>query len=205
MDCVNCGAVMRRDITHDCLVCDFCYSAWFPPPDADGVRVFDEAAGVDCPVCHVQLVEASIEGSPIEFCRGCRGVLVQVDTFLVIQASLRLHLGRPGEVPQPSVKAEPLRNSRKTATPAEEADRESLGSLMPRHAAFALERELSCPVCGRRMDTHYYAGPGGVVIDNCPACEMNWLDHGKLQRIVQAPDPPLPDEFTWNPTIGFKT
>jgi Zn-finger nucleic acid-binding protein len=53
-----------------------------------------------------------------------------------------------------------------------------------------LDRQLTCPGCGRTMDTHVYGGPGNVVIDNCPRCEVNWLDHGELQRIAGAPDPP---------------
>jgi Zn-finger nucleic acid-binding protein len=38
------------------------------------------------------------------------------------------------------------------------------------------------------MDTHYYAGPGNIVIDDCPSCELNWLDAGELMTIVRAPD-----------------
>jgi Zn-finger nucleic acid-binding protein len=38
------------------------------------------------------------------------------------------------------------------------------------------------------MDTHYYAGPGNIVIDDCGRCELNWLDAGELMTIVRAPD-----------------
>ena len=38
------------------------------------------------------------------------------------------------------------------------------------------------------MDTHFYAGPGNVILADCDPCELNWLDHGKLMRIVHAPD-----------------
>jgi len=38
------------------------------------------------------------------------------------------------------------------------------------------------------MDTHYYAGPGNVIIDDCSQCFLNWLDHGELMRVVRAPD-----------------
>jgi Zn-finger nucleic acid-binding protein len=27
-----------------------------------------------------------------------------------------------------------------------------------------------------------------VIIEDCEQCELNWLDHGKLMRIVRAPD-----------------
>jgi Zn-finger nucleic acid-binding protein len=51
-----------------------------------------------------------------------------------------------------------------------------------------LQRKINCPHCHRRMDTHFYNGPGNVIIDDCENCELNWLDHGELMRIVRAPD-----------------
>jgi Zn-finger nucleic acid-binding protein len=51
-----------------------------------------------------------------------------------------------------------------------------------------LKRALRCPKCGWKMDTHPYAGPGNIVIDNCPRCELNWLDHAELRRVASAPD-----------------
>jgi LSD1 subclass zinc finger protein len=50
-----------------------------------------------------------------------------------------------------------------------------------------LDRHLSCPQCAGRMDTHYYAGGGNVVIDDCSRCELNWLDAGELSSIGRAP------------------
>ena len=50
-----------------------------------------------------------------------------------------------------------------------------------------LERPAHCPQCGARMDTHLYGGPGNIVIDNCPACRLNWLDYHELARIECAP------------------
>jgi Zn-finger nucleic acid-binding protein len=38
------------------------------------------------------------------------------------------------------------------------------------------------------METHPYGGGGNVIIEDCERCELNWLDHGELERIVQAPD-----------------
>ena len=50
-----------------------------------------------------------------------------------------------------------------------------------------LHREARCPHCHELMDTHVYAGPGNVVIDNCRHCAANWLDHSELKQIVSAP------------------
>jgi Zn-finger nucleic acid-binding protein len=56
-----------------------------------------------------------------------------------------------------------------------------------------LNRRISCPKCHRPMEAHSYAGPGNVVIDSCEPCSLNWLDHGELARIAQAPDDRGPD------------
>jgi hypothetical protein len=51
-----------------------------------------------------------------------------------------------------------------------------------------LDRRMQCPQCRQEMETHPYGGGGNVIIEDCERCELNWLDHGELERIVQAPD-----------------
>jgi len=51
-----------------------------------------------------------------------------------------------------------------------------------------LKRRLNCPHCHQTMETHFYAGPGHVVIEGCDHCCLNWLDHGELMRIAHAPE-----------------
>jgi len=51
-----------------------------------------------------------------------------------------------------------------------------------------LRRAIDCPQCHHRMDAHFYAGPGNVVIDSCEECSLIWLDRGELMHIVQADD-----------------
>jgi Zn-finger nucleic acid-binding protein len=51
-----------------------------------------------------------------------------------------------------------------------------------------LRRHILCPRCHQTMNTHPYGGPGNIIIDNCPACYLNWLDAHELNRIVSAPD-----------------
>lgn len=59
-----------------------------------------------------------------------------------------------------------------------------------------LSRVVMCPRCGRQMDTHPYAGPGNIVIDNCPDCAVNWVDYRELRRIATAGDhSPNPDAW----------
>lgn len=59
-----------------------------------------------------------------------------------------------------------------------------------------IKRRLVCPRCGEPMDTHPYGGPGSIIIDNCPHCRVNWLDHKELERIVRAADRTPPSEWS---------
>lgn len=70
------------------------------------------------------------------------------------------------------------------------AQRTDFSAAAHRPDAKELDRHLECPQCHRAMDTHYYGGPGNIVIDDCARCELNWLDAGELMAIVRAPDHP---------------
>jgi Zn-finger nucleic acid-binding protein len=48
-------------------------------------------------------------------------------------------------------------------------------------------RRIACPQCGAPMIADWYYGPGSIVIDTCPACDLVWLDAGELQRAIDAP------------------
>jgi len=50
-----------------------------------------------------------------------------------------------------------------------------------------LERRIACPNCAARMITDWYYGPGNIIIDTCPACDLVWLDAGEMRRVVDAP------------------
>ena len=62
------------------------------------------------------------------------------------------------------------------------------GSVQPAVDRKVLERHIDCPQCHQGMDTHFYEGPGNIVIDDCSQCFLNWLDQGELMRVVHAPD-----------------
>lgn len=57
----------------------------------------------------------------------------------------------------------------------------------PRPDPKELERRINCPKCHKQMDTHYYEGPGNIIIDDCESCGLDWLDQGELMRIARAP------------------
>jgi Zn-finger nucleic acid-binding protein len=60
-----------------------------------------------------------------------------------------------------------------------------------------LKRVVRCPKCNRRMDTHFYAGPGNVIVDTCDECSLLWLDRGELTRIAHAPDETAVGDSGW--------
>jgi Zn-finger nucleic acid-binding protein len=68
------------------------------------------------------------------------------------------------------------------------AQRGEAAEIAPPPDPHQLDRATLCPQCGRRMDTHYYAGGGNIVIDDCSRCRLNWLDAGELTAIAHAPD-----------------
>lgn len=47
-----------------------------------------------------------------------------------------------------------------------------------------LLRPLICPHCHRKMHTFHYGGGGNVVLDNCLACQVIWLDYGEIRRVL---------------------
>jgi Zn-finger nucleic acid-binding protein len=60
-----------------------------------------------------------------------------------------------------------------------------------------LLREIYCPYCLQRMDTHPYRGAGDAIIDTCVTCSLNWLDRGELMQIVHVPDGRVRTDTEW--------
>ncbi|MGA2274722.1 MAG: zf-TFIIB domain-containing protein [Bryobacteraceae bacterium] len=156
MNCPSCGAPLNLEGDHGVPACAYCKSIYYPEKDDEGVRVLGEDAEEACPICAIPLMHAIFGRERIRYCTRCRGMLIPMETFLVLIQELKAEA--PGQrIPHPPDPRE-------------------------------LERHIDCPQCHQRMDTHYYCGQGNVVIDDCSRCFLNWLDHGELIRIAQAPD-----------------
>jgi Zn-finger nucleic acid-binding protein len=65
--------------------------------------------------------------------------------------------------------------------------REEQSGVIPPRRQTPGDRTVSCPACQRPMLSHFYGGPGNLVIDTCERCHLNWLDPGELRRIARAP------------------
>jgi len=140
------------------MVCDYCKSIHFPEKNDEGVRVLDQPSGQACPVCAVPLVYATWESVKLRYCTKCCGMLLGMSDFLGLVDALRLKREAAGTLYPPA--------------PDEED----------------LNRRIDCPDCHRQMDTHRYAGPGNIIIDNCPWCALNWLDHNEVLRVALSRD-----------------
>jgi Zn-finger nucleic acid-binding protein len=50
-----------------------------------------------------------------------------------------------------------------------------------------IRRQLHCPRCEEPMIVDRYYGPGNIIMDSCPACDLVWLDYGELKQVIDAP------------------
>ena len=81
--------------------CEYCGNVFFPSPNEDGVREFGIAANESCPVCAIPLVQASLSGHRLRYCKRCRGMLVAMDELPEIVTDLRSRREATGDVHPP--------------------------------------------------------------------------------------------------------
>ena len=79
---------MRLKENAEALTCDYCGAIHVPEPNADGVRVLGVPAE-SCPACPSTLLQSTIAGHRIRYCEKCHGMLIAMETFLVIVQDLR--------------------------------------------------------------------------------------------------------------------
>ena len=81
--------------------CEHCSSFHFPTESRDFVRELGESSGIDCPVCQMCLVTASVAEAPALHCRNCRGVLMDQESFAFVVRLLRTRTRGLPEPPRP--------------------------------------------------------------------------------------------------------
>jgi Zn-finger nucleic acid-binding protein len=138
------------------FACEYCTTIYFPEEDNEGVRMLDEESQSICPVCRIPLFYGYVDWTQILYCRKCRGMLIDQETFSRAVEYLRAAPEGPPVEP-------------------------------PRMNPEELRRKIVCPECNRQMSTHPYGGPGNIILDNCINCDLIWLDHTELSRVVRAP------------------
>lgn len=152
---------MRLDADKDYLVCDYCGNIHVAEVNEEGVRLLDETAPTEGNA-ECPLCAVPLANAAIH---GQRILYCRRCHGMII----------PMDIFAPLV--EDLRSRREAAA-----------EIVRPLDSKGLDRRILCPHCRQEMDTHAYGGGGNVVINDCERCEVNWLDHGELDRIVRAPD-----------------
>ncbi len=176
--CPACGApITPRPDTEGCK-CDYCHAVFYPGEEDDGVVVSAQQA--DSAVNPAETNPSIDQACPLCNLPLVQAAIVKIPFLFCTQChGLLMPMGvlpdlidaqRTGDRP-PAVQ-----------TPPDPGD---------------LKRTIQCPKCHRRMDTHFYAGPGNVIIDSCGDCLLIWLDRGELTRIAHAPDEDDKQDSDW--------
>ncbi len=171
MNCPACGAPITPKPDTQGYHCDYCHAVFFPGEEDDGVEASAEP------------IQSS--SGPSLACPLCRVPLVKATIAKVPLLYCTQCHGLLMPMPVLQALIDELKTGKKkpaVQTPPDRGD---------------LKRTIQCPNCNRRMDTHFYAGPGNVIVDSCADCSLLWLDRGELTRIVHAPDEGDADELEW--------
>ena len=172
MNCPSCGAPITLRPDTEGYSCAYCHAVFFPGEEDDGVQVLGSPS--DPSPDHRSLA-----------CPLCRVPLVQAD-FAKIPL---LYCTECHGLLMPMNELIPvLDQARSDDTKAAVQNPPDRGDL---------KRVVQCPKCNRRMDTHFYAGPGNVIVDTCDDCSLLWLDRGELTRIAHAPDETAVGDSDW--------
>jgi Zn-finger nucleic acid-binding protein len=159
MNCTNCGAAMALVASRRYFHCPHCGSYHFPEAvEADGIRIVGQSADeLKCPACTIAMAHALLDGEHPI------DFCARCRGILLPRTSFAVVIQK--------------RRAWATSPPAQPLplDREEL------------RRQLACPKCRRMFQTYPHSGPGNVVIDNCAACDLIWLDFGEIRQIVDAP------------------
>jgi Zn-finger nucleic acid-binding protein len=171
-NCPACGAPLTPKPDTEGCKCDFCHTVFYPGEEDDGVVVSADSASDN-------------DGQSTQACPICNVPLVQA-------ANAKIHVLYCTQchgllLPMPVLPD--LIDELRTG------DRPPAVQIPPDPGD--LKRTIQCPKCHRRMDTHFYAGPGNVIVDSCGDCLLIWLDRGELTRIAHAPDESDKSESDW--------
>lgn len=170
MNCLACGApiTLRPDTAG--YKCDYCHAVFYPGEEDDGVEVQGDQP----------------DPGTSKACPVCNQPLVQASIVKIPLLYCTQCHGLLLAMPVLPDLIDALRaglDKPAVQTPPDRGD---------------LKRTLQCPQCHRRMDTHFYAGPGNVIVDSCGDCFLIWLDRGELTRIACAPDEEYTDDSSWS-------
>jgi LSD1 subclass zinc finger protein len=159
MNCENCGAPLVLVDGRDHFRCGHCETLRFAAPPADSIDRVTLLGRADERACPV--CATPLEHAALD---GARVLCCATCRGVLAESDVFAHINRRRRAEYDRADAAPR-----------PLDREQL------------HRELHCPRCTQRMETHPYYGPGSVVIDSCARCRLVWVDYGELAAIESAP------------------
>ena len=168
MNCPSCGAPIALKPDTEGFQCDYCHAVFHPGAEDDCVLVSSEP-------------DPAGLACPICNLSVVKATIAKIPVLFCNQCRGQL---MPMQVVEPVID-ELRRNSLRPAvqTPPDRGD---------------MKRTVQCPKCHRRMDTHFYSGPGNVIVDSCDNCLLIWFDRGELTRIARAPDETALENLPWS-------
>jgi Zn-finger nucleic acid-binding protein len=168
MNCPSCGAPIALKPDTEGFKCDYCHAVFHPDAQGDGVLV---SSGPDPAGLACPVCSLPLVRASIAKIPVlfCNQCHGFLMAMPVVEAAIDELRGNAG---RPAVQ-----------TPPDRGD---------------LKRTVQCPKCHRRMDTHFYSGPGNVIVDSCDTCLLIWFDRGELTRIARAPDEKAVENLTWS-------
>jgi LSD1 subclass zinc finger protein len=156
MNCENCGSPLRLIEGRDHFRCEHCATLRFAVPLADSL---DRVTLLNEPAeISCPVCATSLSHAAID---GARVLCCETCRGVLAESDVFAHVNRQRRAAF----------DRGDLTP-QPLDREQL------------RRELHCPACTVRMETHPFYGPG---IDSCARCRLVWVDHGELAAIERSP------------------
>lgn len=173
MNCPSCGAPIALRPDTEGYKCEYCHTVFYPGEEDDGVQVSNDPA------------EQADQTDPSLACPVCSVPLVKAS----IAKIPLLYCKECHGLLFPMQVLQDLLDEVRSATHE--------GAVQSPPDRGDLKRTLRCPRCNQRMDTHFYAGPGNVIVDSCDGCSLLWLDRGELTRIAHAPDESSVEEPNW--------
>jgi Zn-finger nucleic acid-binding protein len=156
--CPACGAPLALRPDTAGFQCGYCHKVFFPGAEEDGVEISGETSDPNL-------------NCPVCFQPLVKGSLAKAAVLYCQQChGLLMRMEIVGDL------VDELRANLDQAAVQTPADRDEL------------KRVIQCPRCNGRMDAHFYAGPGNIVVDTCENCSLIWFDRGEITRIARAPD-----------------
>ena len=103
-NCPNCGAPMQADKASGVFACAHCGTLEQQPILVRDIEVGGPSDRL-CPVCVTPLVHAHLDGNALLYCGDCSGMLIPIESFVLVIEAARSREDRSGVSLPPRMRA----------------------------------------------------------------------------------------------------